>query len=130
MGTTVPAYWITTFGPQYELRTYIPPTGLHVPKYNDFAYDLLGLAREQWHKGKHSGVFQAVFRAPPDSDQAWRDVTAPRGTPPQDYKNDLPTLNAAMALVEAKFRERNPDKTLIVLGDAPQITAKDAAPCN
>ena len=119
MSNPVHAQWVQEQG-QVELRTYQPSTGLK-PRTDPFEYQLLGLVRCQWRNGKPLQTFQAVFRAPPDSPVQWRDVTAPRGTPPQDYQNDLANQVAAMHLVDAKFRERNPGTVLRVSGDAPQI---------
>ncbi len=119
---TVHAEWVQEGYPvrgHAELRTCQPSTGLK-PRTDPCDFRLLGLVRRQWWKGKPLQMFQAVFRAPPDSPVPWRDVTGSQGTP-QDYQNEVVSQVAAMQLVEAKFRERNPGTVLRVAGDAPQI---------
>lgn len=108
----VHAQWVKEFG-QIELRTCKPSTGLK-PSSDVFVHDLLGLVRQQWWKGRHIDAWQAVF--------GYRDVFE-RHDPPLDYQIGLPNQVAAMAVVESKWRERNPGLTLRVYGDAPQILA-------
>jgi len=124
MPETVHAEWVksVTDRDQHELRTYQPRPGL-MSRPSPVEGRVLGLVRFEWWKGPLTRTVQAVFRGPPEFSYSWQkgpNFDAP-DMAPRDYRNDVPNLVEGFRLVEATFRERNPDVVLRVSGDAPQI---------